>query len=340
MIRRLQPELAKVPGITLYMQSAQGLTVEDRVTRTQFQYTLEHPNVDELNNFAPKMLAALQKLPKVRDVASDQANQGLQAKVIFDRETAYRLGITPAAIDQTLYDAYGQRLVSTMFTQLNQYHVVLEVKLEFKDNPLDLRHLFIRTGMGSAGSQGLVGGGSGVTQLNGPTSSLSAALASLSATSPGSSISATIPSSAVFGGQPVPSTAAFPNGGQVPLAAFTHVVTTTAPVAIDHQGQFPVVTLSFNLAPGASLGEAVDAINRVKQELGLPASIQAAFQGTAQAGHHRADGAPAKPALGGQHPYAPPHGQCLADGGAWRRLGCFPSASHSEPRRRQIASPR
>src|SRR5581483_2773305 len=124
-IRRLQPELARVPGITLFMQPVQDITVEDRVSRTQFQYTLEDPNIEELNTFAPRMLAELQKMPELRDVASDQQVQGLRAKVVFDRETAYRLGITPSAIDQTLYDAYGQRQVSTIFTQLNQYHVVL-----------------------------------------------------------------------------------------------------------------------------------------------------------------------------------------------------------------------
>ena len=144
-IRRLQPELAKVPGITLFMQPVQDLSVEDRVSRTEFQYTLEDPNVDELNTFAPQMLAKLQKLPQLTDVASDQQTLGLQAKLVFDRNTASRLGITTSAIDQTLYDAYGQREVSIMFTQLNQYHVVLEVKPGFDKNPSDLRDLFIRT---------------------------------------------------------------------------------------------------------------------------------------------------------------------------------------------------
>src|SRR6202451_369649 len=149
-IRRLQPELAKVPGITLYMQPVQDLSVEDVVSRTQFQYTLEDPNVDELNTFAPQMLARLQKLPQLSDVASDQQTLGLRAGLVFDRNTASRLGITTSAIDHTLYDAYGQREVSTMFTQLNQYHVVLEVKPGFEQNPSALNDLFIRTG--AAGS--------------------------------------------------------------------------------------------------------------------------------------------------------------------------------------------
>ena len=164
-IRRLQPELAQVAGITLFMQPVQDLTVEDRVSRTQFQYTLEDPNADELNAFAPQMVEQLQELPELRDVASDQQVSGLRAKLVFDRDTASRLGITPSTIDQTLYDAYGQREVSTMFTQLNQYHVVLEVKPDFQKNPVDLSDLFIRTGAPAAtgGSAGLVSGGSAST---------------------------------------------------------------------------------------------------------------------------------------------------------------------------------
>jgi multidrug efflux pump len=282
-IRRLQPELAQVAGITLFMQPVQDITVEDRVSRTQFQYTLEDPNADELNAFAPRMLARLQKEPELRDVASDQQVGGLRTKVVFDRETAYRLGITPSAIDQTLYDAYGQREVSTIFTQLNQYHVVLEVKPDFQTNPLDLRHLYIRAGAASSSSSsGLVAGGTGGTQLFGPSSSLSAANASLSAT-PSSGSASSLASNSAFGGGSIASSSAFPNGGQVPLSAFTHVEEMSAPITVNHQGQFPVVTLSFNLASSASLGDAVKAVNKVKDEIGLPPSIQAAFQGMAQA---------------------------------------------------------
>jgi multidrug efflux pump len=280
-IRRLQPELAQVPGITLFMQPVQDITVEDRVSRTQFQYTLEDPSAEELNTYAPKMLAALQKRPELHDVASDQQVGGLRAKVVFDRETAYRLGIAPSAIDQTLYDAYGQRQVSTIFTQLNQYHVVLEVKPDFQENPLDLRHLYIRTGTGgSSGSSGLVSGGSSASQLFGPTSSLTAATTSLPSTV-SSGNSSTSGSNSAFGGGPIASSSAFPNGGQVPLAAFTHIEEMSAPLTVNHQGQFPVVTLSFNLAPNASLGEAIKAVNQVKDEIGLPATIQPAFQGAA-----------------------------------------------------------
>src|SRR5208283_4180796 len=201
----------------------------------------------------------------------------------YDRNTAYRLGITPSTIDQTLYDAYGQREVSTIFTQLNQYHVVLEVKQDFQKNPLDLRDLFIRTNAATTatGSAGLVSGGTSSTQLYGPTSSLTAATTSLMNSTSSSGLSSTIASDTAFGGGQIASTSHFPNGGQVPLAAFTHIEEMNAPITVNHQGQFPVVTLSFNLAPGASLGTAVNAVNKVKAESNMPASIQADFQGTA-----------------------------------------------------------
>ena len=169
-IRRLQQSVGGISGITLYMQPVQSLSVDDRVSRTQFQYTLEDPNADELNSWAPKMLAELQKLAELSDVASDQQTQGIQAKLVFDRPTASRLGITTSTIDETLYDAYGQREVSTMFTQLNQYHVVLEVKPNFEQRPLNLGDLYIRSGMAGAGSTSAAastatqtGGGSSAT---------------------------------------------------------------------------------------------------------------------------------------------------------------------------------
>ncbi|MGA2597148.1 MAG: efflux RND transporter permease subunit [Bryobacteraceae bacterium] len=282
-ILRLQPKLAAVPGITLFMQPVQDLTVEDRVSRTQFQYTLEDPSADELNQYAPRMIAALQKEPELRDLASDQQVLGLQAKLAYDRNTAARLGITASTIDQTLYDAYGQREVSTMFTQLNQYHVVLEVQNSFEQNPLNLRNLFIRTGITStSGGSGVVSGGSTTQATGGPSSTAASALSS-APTTLGGSAATTAASNAVFGNPTSASDTAFPNGGQIPLAAFAHVETKASPITINHQGQFPVVTLSFNLAPGAALGDAVKAVNRAKEQVGLPPSIQAAFQGTAEA---------------------------------------------------------
>jgi multidrug efflux pump len=249
-IRRLQPQLAKLPGITLFMQPVQDLSVEDRVSRTEFQYTLEDPNVDELNTYAPQMLARLQKLPQLSDVASDQQTQGLQAKLMFDRNTASRLAINASTIDQTLYDAYGQREVSTMFTQLNQYHVVLEVTPGFAQDPANLANLFITAA----------------------TNSSSASASSANSTPAPSTQTPSIQSSL-----------AFQNTGQIPLSAFSKVVTTSVPITVNHQGQFPVVTLSFNLAPNASLGDAVKAVNTVKNDLAMPASIDAAYQGTAEA---------------------------------------------------------
>jgi multidrug efflux pump len=274
-IRRLQPRLNDVAGITLFMQPVQDLTVEDRVSRTQFQYTIEDPSADELNSFAPKLLARMQQLPELRDVATDQQVQGLRTRLVFDRDTAARLGITTSTIDQTLYDAYGQRQVSTMFTQLNQYHVVLEVKPSFQQNPVDLRNLYIRTGTGSAGTAlGMVSGG---------TSSITSARAGQSSTSSAATASASTASTTAFGGTSVPASAVFAAASQVPLGAFSHSENVAVPITVNHQGQFPVITFSFNLAPDASLGDAVKAVNKAKDEIGMPRSIEAAFQGSAQA---------------------------------------------------------
>jgi len=243
-IRRLQPKLAQVSGITLYMQPVQELTVEDRVSRTQFQYSLEDPDSAELAEWSPRLVAALQKRPELADVATDQQNRGLRTTLVFDRSTMSRLGITPQAVDDALYDAFGQRQVSTMFTQLNQYRVVLEVDPSFQDHPEDLRNIYVH---GTTSGQG--------TAPTFPSATSGAPTAS--AAPPGTSV--------------------------VPLSAFTTSQESRGTLAINHQGQFPVVTISFNLAPGASLGAAVKAIEQARAEVGLPASIQADFQGTARA---------------------------------------------------------
>jgi multidrug efflux pump len=218
-IRRLQPQLAKLEDITLFMQPVQDLTVEDRVSRTQYQYSLEDPNAEELNYWAPRLVTALRERPELRDVSSDLQNQGQQVFLTMDRATASRLGITPQLIDDTLYDAFGQRQVSTIFTQLNQYRVVLEVKPDFQQHPRKLDDIYLRSA----------------------------------------------------------------TAGKVPLSAITQVHETTGPLVISHQGQFPSTTLSFNLAPGASLGEAVKAMDATTAKLGLPPSIRGSFQGTALA---------------------------------------------------------
>jgi multidrug efflux pump len=277
-IRRLQPKLGNIAGITLYMQPVQDLTVEDRVSRTEFQYTLEDPKTDELSMYAPRMLAKLQSLPELRDAATDQADQGLKATLVYDRDTASRLGITPAAIDQTLYDAYGQREVSVMFTQLNQYHVVLELMPGFQKRPQELNDLYIRTAATPTnGNAGLVAGGTSSTGLSrGPVNTAGGAATNI-VTGAGTSAA-----SSVFNGVAA-SSAVFPSGQQVPLRTFSTVHLSPAALTVNHQGQFPVVTLSFNLAPNASLGDAIQAVDKAKDQLHLPASIQAAFQGTAEA---------------------------------------------------------
>ena len=280
-IRRIQPNLTGMAGITLYMQPVQDLTVEDRVSRTQFQYTIEDPNADELNSYAPRMLDRLRALPQLSDVASDQQVQGLRTRLVYDRDTAARLGITTSTIDQTLYDAYGQRQVSTMFTQLNQYHVVLEVKPDFQRRPQDLGKLYIRTGTGSAGTAlGVVAGGSATSGRSATGATSTTIAPALSTVSPTSSSTA---AATAFGGTTIPSAMAFAPATEVPLSAFSRTQLIAAPITINHQGQFPVITFSFNLAPDASLGGAVDAVNRLKAELHLPASIQGAFQGSAAA---------------------------------------------------------
>jgi multidrug efflux pump len=280
-IRRLQPKLAGIAGLSVYMQPVQDITVDARVSRTQFQYTLEDPNTDELNSWAPRLLAKLQHLPEVRDVASDQQELGLRLQLVYDRETASRLGITPAFINQTLYDSFGQRQISTMFTQLNQYHVILEVEPQFRDHPNDLRDVFIRSGVAS--------GSTPSTNPNVVSSGLAVATAGRSpvgtpaTTSFGPSAAAATATSTAFGGGPPASSIVFPVGDQTLGTTLFRVEQTTAPIAINHQGQFPVVTLSFNLAPGASLGPAVNAVDKAKKELSMPASILGQFQGAAAA---------------------------------------------------------
>jgi multidrug efflux pump len=268
-IRRLQPNLEKIDGITLYMQPVQDLTVEDRVSRTQYQYTLEDPNQSELNFWTAKLMAKLKTIPELRDLATDQQTSGLAASLIIDRVTASRMGITPQAIDQTLYDAFGQRQVSTMYTQLNQYHIVLETQPEFQKNPSKLQDIYVRSALAPTA---LTTGSSGtVTSTTASGNSASSAAPSPSAS----------PNTAVSSGSAAPSAIAALNGGAVPLSAFTRFDTKSSPLSVNHQGQFPVVTISFNLAPGASLGEATKAIDKAQREINVPLSVQGAFQGTA-----------------------------------------------------------
>jgi hydrophobe/amphiphile efflux-1 (HAE1) family protein len=220
-INRLRPQLAQVPGATLFMQAAQDLNVGGRTTRTQYQYTVQDSDINELNQWAPKLLAALQKLPMLRDVASDQQTNSGMLSLDIDRDQAARFGIQPAAIDQALYDAFGQRQAAQFFTQANSYHVVLEVTPALQTDPAALNKLYLKSPL---------------------------------------------------------------TGQMVPLSAMTKYDTQHVTyLSINHQGQFPAVTLSFNLAPGAALGDAVDAIDRASAAMRLPATITGNFQGTAQA---------------------------------------------------------
>jgi multidrug efflux pump len=268
-IRRLQPELEKVDGITLYMQPVQDLTVEDRVSRTQYQYTLEDPDLNELNDWTAKLVAKLKQIPELRDVATDQQTGGLAAALVIDRVTASRMGITPSAIDQTLYDGFGQRQVTTLYTQLNQYHVILETMPDFQKNPSKLQDIYVRSALAS----------NSLTTASTPASNVVTA-----STASGNANSSPSPAATKAGGasgSANPTAVSTPNGAAVPLSAFTHFESRTAPLSVNHQGQFPVVTISFNLAPDASLGEATKAIDKVQQDIGMPLSVQAAFQGTA-----------------------------------------------------------
>ena len=218
-IQRLEPQVAKVDGIQCFLQPLQDLTVEDRVSRTQYQYSLEDADAEQLAYWTNKMVAELKTIPILSDVASDQQLGGLEANLVIDRDTASRLGITPQNIDDTLDDAFAQRQVSTIFTQQNQYHVVLEVAPKFQRTPASLDNIYVKSS----------------------------------------------------------------NGTQVPLSAFTHFEERQTPLVISHQGQFPAVTISFNLAPGKSIGDAVNAVNKAKAKLKMPPSVNAEFQGSARA---------------------------------------------------------
>ncbi|HXY78514.1 MAG TPA: multidrug efflux RND transporter permease subunit [Candidatus Acidoferrales bacterium] len=218
-INRLRGKLAVVPGATLILQSAQDLTIGGRFGNAQYQYTLQSASLDDLNKWAPQLLDKLKKLPELRDQNSDQQDKGLQAQLVIDRDTASRMGITSQTLDNALYDAFGQRQVSTMYRALNQYHVVMEVAPQFQQTPEALQNIYLRS----------------------------------------------------------------TSGTPVPLAAFTHYEPSNTPLAVNHQGLAPSVTISFNLAPGVSLGQATDAIEKAEGAIGFPPTIQASFQGTAAA---------------------------------------------------------
>jgi multidrug efflux pump len=283
-IRRLQRSLAKIDGIQLYMQPVQDITVDDRVTRTQYQYTLEDPDINELNEQTNRFVAKLKTLPELEDVATDQQTGAAAVSLMIDRVTASRLGITPSTIDNTLYDAYGQRQINTMYTQLNQYHVILESQPAWQKDPGKLGDLYIQanassgaTGAGAStsfSSSGSSSAGSNATTtsvLYTPSSNALAANPTAITRNPGTTASGSSSNTTT------PST----KQNAIPLSAFTHMSLTTEALSINHQGQFPSVTVSFNLAPNAALGSAITAIDKAHDEMSFPPSIQADFQGTA-----------------------------------------------------------
>jgi multidrug efflux pump len=282
-IRRLEKNLAKVEGIQLFMQPVQNITVDDRVSRTQYQYTLEDPDQSELNLWTDQFVARLKKMPELEDVATDQQTGGLAVSLVIDRVTASRLGIAPTTIDNTLYDAFGQRQIITMYTQLNQYHVILEAQPQFLLDPNMLNHIFIQANAAS----GTTGAGASTSSGNGSTSAGSNAQTANTLYTPTAN-TLTPPARVITSGTTASASGANSAGitssapsNAIPLSAFSHFETTTEPLSITHQGQFPSITVSFNLAPNASLGTAIDTIDKLQKSMNMPASLQADFQGTA-----------------------------------------------------------
>ncbi|HXR39733.1 MAG TPA: efflux RND transporter permease subunit [Terracidiphilus sp.] len=286
-IRRLQTKLKTVEGIELYMSPVQNITVDDRVSRTQYQYTLEDPDPNELNLWTGKLVDEMKKLPQLADVATDQQTGGLAVSLVVDRVTASRLGIAPDTIDNTLYDAFGQRQISTMYTQLNQYHVILEADPQIQSSPARLQDLYIQTsasagGSGPGASSSYASSGSSSAGSNAITTSVAYTPSSGVLATPANALSSGVGSSGTSSSSANTATTTA-SSGSVPLSAFTHLERSNEFLSINHQGQFPAVTVSFNLAPDASLGGAISSIEKAQKDLQMPASVQYGFQGTAAA---------------------------------------------------------
>jgi len=283
-IRRLQTSLKPVEGIELYMEPVQDITVDDRVSRTQYQYALEDPDPNELNLWTGRLVDKMKKMPQLADVATDQQTGGLAVSLVIDRVTASRLGIAPSTIDSTLYDAYGQRQISTMYTQLNQYHVILETAPNSQQSPGKLQDLYIQTnasagGSGPGASSSFASSGSSSAGSNATTTSVKYTPSSMTLSAPSNAIKSSVGASSTASTANAATVAAV--SGAVPLSAFTHIEKAIEPLSINHQGQFPAVTVSFNLAPDAALGGAITAIEKAQKDLNMPASVQYGFQGTA-----------------------------------------------------------
>ncbi len=284
-IRRLTKSLQQVPGITLYMQPVQDITVDDRVSRTQYQYTLEDPNVNELNLWTNRFVAKLDQLPQLEDVATDQQTGGLAISLAIDRVTGSRLGIDPSTIDNTLYDNFGQRQINTMYTQLNQYHVILEALPNFQQDPEMLHKIYIQanasSGTAASAASASYAASSSASAGSNATTAPVLYTPSSGVLSPPVNALSHVTSSGGTSASNVSTSSARSNA--VPLSAFIKMTQSTQALSINHQGQFPSVTISFNLAPNAALGDAITAIEKVEKSLNLPVSVQAGFQGTAEA---------------------------------------------------------
>jgi multidrug efflux pump len=330
-VNRLRNKLTSVPGATLFLQVQQELQIGGRGSDAQYQYTLSDENLDELNTWAPQLLARMRTMPELRDVSTDQQNQGLAANLVIDRDTASRLGVTATAIDNVLYDAFGQREVSTMYTGLNQYFVVMEVDPQYQLSPDALNNIYVKssttqgattsmpsttspttttstaataatTPLATAASTALSGAtavfptsagnlavtATGTIAPTGNASSVNPVVAGTltglngGTTSAAPSAASTTTTDATVGTAPA-ATPPTINGAMVPLSAFSHFATQRTSLAVNHQGQYPAVTLTFNLAPNVSLGQAVNALQAVQRDMGMPSNIHASFQGTAQA---------------------------------------------------------
>jgi len=283
-IRRLQSKLNDVQGIQLFMQPVQNITVDDRVSRTQYQFTLEDPDPNELSEWTNKFVDCLKQLPELEDVATDQQPGGLAVSLVIDRPTASRLGIAPTTIDNTLYDAFGQRQINTMYTQLNQYHVILESEPQFQLDPNKLNKLYIQSNA-AAGTSGApassTGNGSTSAGSNALTTSALYTASPNTLAPPSNALTSSKSTSGSSSGTSSALTRASAMSSAVPLGAFSHFETKSESLSINHQGQFPAITVSFNLAPKAALGNAIASISKVQKDLDFPASLQADFQGTA-----------------------------------------------------------
>jgi multidrug efflux pump len=286
LIGRLNSRLTQVEGIQLFMEPVQDITVDDVVSRTQYQYALEDPDANELTTWTNRFVNRLSQLPELQGVATDQQPGGLAVSLSIDRATASRLGIAPSTIDDTLYDAFGQRQINTMYTQVNQYHVVLESEPEFQKDPTKLNHLYIQSNASASttapgATSSFASSGSSSAGSNALTSSALYTPSAATLAPPATALSTSGSTSASSTGANSAGNTSSLMSSAVPLSAFAHFEHTTEPLVITHEGQFPAITVSFDLAPNAALGGAIKAVDKVQKDMHMPPSLQAGFQGTA-----------------------------------------------------------